>query len=33
MAVCNADQWYRPGMRELITDKRLIALLERVPDA
>ncbi len=33
MAVCNADQWYRPGMREPITDKRLIALLERVSDA
>ena len=33
MAVCNADQWYRPGMREPITDKRFIALLERVSDA
>ena len=33
MAVCNDGQWYRPGMRELITDKRTIALLERVSNA
>ena len=33
MAVCNDGQWYRPGMREPITDKRTIALLERVSDA
>ena len=33
MAVCNAGQWYRPGMREPIIDARTIALLERVPNA
>ena len=33
IAVCNDGQWYRPGMREPITDNRTIALLERVPDA
>ena len=33
MAVCNDGQWYRPGMRELITDNRTIALLERVSNA
>jgi hypothetical protein len=33
IAVSNQGQWYRPGMREVITDKRTIALLERVPQA
>ena len=30
MAVFNQGNWYRPGMRELISDARTIALLERV---
>lgn len=33
LAVFNQGHWYKPGMRELITDKRTIALLERVPQA
>lgn len=33
LAVYNAGQWYRPGMREQITDARTVALLERVADA
>jgi hypothetical protein len=33
LAVFNQGQWYKPGMREQITDKRTIALLERVPNA
>jgi len=33
LAVFNQGQWYKPGMREQITDKRTIALLERVPQA
>ena len=30
VAVFNQGNWYRPGMRELISDARTIALLERV---
>jgi len=33
IAVSNQGQWYKPGMREEITDRRTIALLERVPAA
>jgi hypothetical protein len=33
LAVFNQGQWYKPGMREPITDARTIALLERVSDA
>lgn len=33
LAVENGGQWYKTGMRELITDPRTIALLERAPDA
>lgn len=33
IAVFNNGQWYRPGMRELITDNRTISLLDRVPEA
>ena len=33
LAVFNQGQWYKPGMREQITDARAIALLERVPQA
>jgi len=33
LAVFNQGQWYKPGMREEITDRRTIALLERVPAA
>lgn len=33
LAVENEGQWYKTGMRELITDARTIALLERAPDA
>lgn len=33
LAVFNQGQWYKPGMREAITDRRTIALLERVPNA
>jgi len=33
LAVFNQGQWYRPGMRELISDARTIALLERVSEA
>ena len=31
MAVFNQGQWYKPGMRETITDRRTIELLERLP--
>ena len=31
LAVFNQGNWYKPGMRELISDARTIALLERVP--
>ncbi len=33
LAVFNQGQWYRPGMRKLISDARTIALLERVSEA
>lgn len=33
LAVENGGQWYKRGMRELITDARTVALLERAPDA
>jgi hypothetical protein len=33
IAVSNQGKWYKPGMREEITDKRTIVLLERVPQA
>lgn len=33
LAVENGGQWYKTGMRELITDARTVALLERAPDA
>ena len=33
LAVFNNGQWYRPGMRELISDARAVALLERVAEA
>ena len=33
LAVFNDGHWYQPGMRELISDARTIALLERTPQA
>jgi hypothetical protein len=33
LAVEIGGQWYKTGAKEPITDLRLIALLERVPDA
>lgn len=33
LAVEIGGQWYKTGAKELITDLRLIALLERVPSA
>jgi hypothetical protein len=33
LAVFNQGNWYKPGMRELISDARTIALLERAPQA
>jgi len=33
LAVFNQGNWYKPGMRELISDARTIALLERVSQA
>lgn len=33
LAVFHAGQWFKPGMREPITDVRTVALLERVPAA
>ena len=33
LAVFNNGYWYRPGMRELISDARAVALLERVAEA
>jgi len=32
LAVENGGQWYTAGMREIITDARTVALLERCPD-
>jgi hypothetical protein len=33
LAVEIGGQWYKTGAKELITDLRLVALLERVPSA
>ena len=33
LAVFNNGHWDRPGMRELISDARAVALLERVAEA
>jgi len=33
IAVENGGQWYKPGLREPITDHRAIALIERSPEA
>ena len=33
VAVENGGRWYRPGLREEITDPKTVALLERAPAA
>jgi hypothetical protein len=33
IAVLHDGQWYKPGLREPITDHRTIALIERSPEA
>ena len=33
LAVKHNNQWFKPGMKTIIDDAKLIALLERVPNA